>query len=75
MEINPMEHPEALAKVPTNFWTAMLFVRKQGAIGKFYQHFVTVRAEERDVIRYIQEELKSQELELSHVNWIGRIGR
>ena len=60
-------------RVPTNMWTAEVLIRKKGALGKPYPFYITVRAEERDINRFIIETLDTEDLELMGTNWIGRI--
>jgi hypothetical protein len=60
-------------RVPTNMWTAEVLVRKQGAIGKPWPFYITVRAEERDIDSLIIEELGTEDLEFMGLNWIGKV--
>jgi hypothetical protein len=63
----------AVGKVPTNMWTACVEVRTQGAIGVYHQHLLTVRAEPRDIQRYIFEDLAFLKLEPRFILWIGKV--
>ncbi len=60
-------------KVPGDFWTACVMVRKQGAIGVFFPEYFTVRATRQQVVDFVMEDVRAEGYEPSHIKWYGRI--
>lgn len=68
-----IEAASQAVKVPSNMWAAEVEVRRRGSKGKFYQRHFVVRAEFRDISRYIVEDADMQGLETRCVLWLGKI--
>ncbi len=54
-------------KFPANTWEVVVEVRLQGAQGNFYPMTRTIRAEERDIARFVSEDCGLDELEVRFI--------